>query len=194
MINRNFRRLWVLTLNLNLLSFTTVSKLTYTSYWITKITFLFSILTSLSKTYLNWNTSLTNSHENEIFLKHWKCWIYWSLLSIIKKFPNDILIKKTRMFKRDHKKVVIIMKMHYRNHICKLIKNCINAAKAYKIFKKNFIFKDVNIVNDVFHKFFNLRLKNYFSIDVYVNKFRNTINELKILSFKMIFNDNFLIY
>ena len=98
------------------------------------------------------------------------------------------------MFKRDHKKIVIIIKMRCRKHVRKLIKNCINAIKTYKIFEKNFIFKDVDIVNDAFYKFFNIRLKNYFSINAYVNKFRNTINELKTFSFKMILNDNFLIY
>ena len=111
-----------------------------------------------------------------------------------KKFSNDVSIKKTRVFKRDHKKVITIMKMRCRKHVRKLIKKCINAVETYKIFKENFIFKNVNIVNDAFHKLFNIHLKNYFSIDVYVNKFRNTINELKILSFKMILNDNFLIY
>ena len=40
------------------------------------------------------------------------------------------------MFKRDHKKVVIIIKMYCQKHIRKLIKNCINAAEAYKILKK----------------------------------------------------------
>ena len=111
-----------------------------------------------------------------------------------KKLSNDILIKKIRIFKRDHKKVVTIMKMRCRKHARKLIKNCINAAEVYKILKKNFIFKDVDIVNDVFHKLFNIRLKNYFSINVYVNKFRNTIDKLKTLFVKMIFNDNLLIY
>ena len=111
-----------------------------------------------------------------------------------KKLSNDVLIKKTRMFKRDHKKIVTIMKMRYQKHVHKLIENYINAGEAYKILKKNFIFKDVDIVNDTFHKLFNIRLINYFSIDAYVNKFRNTINKLKILSFKMILNDNFLIY
>ena len=67
-------------------------------------------------------------------------------------------------------------------------------SKHIKFLKKNFIFKDVDIVNDAFHKFFNICLKNYFSIDAYVNKFRNTINELKIFLFKMILNDNLLIY
>ena len=98
------------------------------------------------------------------------------------------------MFKRDHKKVVIIMKMRCRKHIRKLIKNCINATEIYKILKKNFTFKNINIVNDVFYKFFNIRLKIYFSIDAYINKFRNTIDELKIFFVKMIFDDNFLIY
>ena len=111
-----------------------------------------------------------------------------------KKFLSNVLIKKIRMFKRDHKKVVTIMKMRCQKHVRKLIENCINAVKIYKIFKKNFIFKDVDIVNDAFYKFFNIRLKDYFSIDAYVNKFRNIIDELKILSFKMILNDNFLIY
>ena len=111
-----------------------------------------------------------------------------------KKLSNDISIKKIRVFKRDHKKVVTIMKMRCQKHVRKLIKNCINAAEIYKIFKKNFIFKDASIVNNVFHKFFNIRLKDYFSIDVYVNKFRNTIDELKILSVKMTFNNNLLIY
>ena len=98
------------------------------------------------------------------------------------------------MFKRDYKKIVTIMKMRYRKHIRKLIKNCINAAEVYKIFKKIFIFKDTSIVNDVFYKFFNIRLKDYFSTDAYVNKFCNIINELKILFVKMIFDDNLLIY
>ena len=75
------------------------------------------------------------------------------------------------------------MKMYYRKYVRKLIKNCINAVETYKIFEKNFIFKDVDIVNDAFHKLFNICLKNYFSIDAYVNKFRNTIDELKIFSF-----------
>ena len=86
------------------------------------------------------------------------------------------------------------MKMRCRKHIRKLIKNCINTTEIYKIFKKNFIFKDASIVNDVFYKFFNIRLKDYFSINAYVNKFRNTINELKILFVKMTFDDNLLIY
>ena len=111
-----------------------------------------------------------------------------------KKLSNDVSIKKTRMFKRDHKKVVTIMKMRCRKHVRKLIENCIYAVEIYKIFKENFIFKDVDIVNNAFHKLFNIRLKDYFSIGAYINKFRNTINELKILSFKMILNDNFLIY
>ena len=111
-----------------------------------------------------------------------------------KKLSKNVLIKKIQMFRRDHKKIITILKMRYQNHVRKLIKNCINAIETNKIFKKNFIFKNINIVNDAFHKLFNIRLKNYFSIDVYVNKFRNTINELKILSFKMILNDNFLIY
>ena len=111
-----------------------------------------------------------------------------------KKFSNDVLIKKIRMFKCNHKKVVTIIKMRCRKHARKLIENCINIIETYKIFKKNFIFKDIDIVNDAFHKLFNIRLKNYFSIDAYVNKFRNTINKLKIFSFKMILNNNFLIY
>ena len=86
------------------------------------------------------------------------------------------------------------MKMHCRKHARKLIENCINAAEIYKIFKKNFTFKDVDIVNDVFHKLFNIRLKDYFSINAYVNKFCNTIDELKILSFKITFDNRFLIY
>ena len=84
--------------------------------------------------------------------------------------------------------------MRCRESARKLIKNCINAAETYKVFKKNFIFKNADIVNDAFHKFFNIRLKNYFSIDAYVNKFRNTINELKIFSFRLTFDDNLLIY
>ena len=83
------------------------------------------------------------------------------------------------MFKRDYKKVIIIMKMRCQKHVRKLIKNCINATEVYKIFKKNFIFKDAKIVNDVFYKLFNIRLKNYFSTDVYIIKFRNIINKLK---------------
>ena len=43
-------------------------------------------------------------------------------------------------------------------------------------------------------RFINICLEDYFSVDAYVNKFRNTIDELKIFSFKMILNDNFLIY
>ena len=86
------------------------------------------------------------------------------------------------------------MKMRCREHVRKLIKNCINAAEIYKILKKNFTFKDASMINDVFHKLFNIRLKDYFSIDAYVNKFRNTINKLKILSVKMILDDNLLIY
>ena len=111
-----------------------------------------------------------------------------------KKLSNDVSIKKIQVFKRDYRKVITIMKIRYRKHARKLIENYINAVEAYKIFKKNFIFKGVDIVNDAFHKFFNIRLKDYFSIDAYVNKFRNTINELKTFSFKMILNDNFLIY
>ena len=111
-----------------------------------------------------------------------------------KKLSNDVSVKKIRMFRRDHKKVVTIMKMRCRKHARKLIKNCINAAEVYKIFKKNFIFKDASIVNDVFHKLFNIRLKNYLLIDAYVYKFRNTIDELKILFVKMIFDNNLLIY
>ena len=111
-----------------------------------------------------------------------------------KKFSNIVSIKKIRIFKRDHKKVITIMKMRCRKHVRKLIKNYINAIKIYKILKKNFIFKNVDIINDVFHEFFNIRLKNYFSIDAYDNKFRNTIDKLKILSFKMILNNNLLIY
>ena len=111
-----------------------------------------------------------------------------------KKLSNDVSVKKIRMFERDHKKVVTIMKMRCRKHARKLIENCINAAEVYKIFKKNFTFKNVNIVNNVFYKLFNIRLKDYFSINIYVNKFRNTINELKILFVKMIFDDNLLIY
>ena len=111
-----------------------------------------------------------------------------------KKFSNDVSVKKTRMFERDHKKIVTIMKIRYRKHVRKLIENYINAAEVYKIFKKNFTFKNVDIVNDIFHKLFNIRLKDYFSINAYVNKFRNTINELKILFIKMTFDDNFLIY
>ena len=98
------------------------------------------------------------------------------------------------MFRRDHKKIVTIMKMRCRKHVRKLIENCINAVETYKIFEKNFIFKDVDIVNDAFHKLFNICLKDYFLIGAYVNKFRNTIDELKIFSFKMALNDNFLIY
>ena len=98
------------------------------------------------------------------------------------------------MFKRDHKKVVTIMKMRCRKHVRKLIENCINAAEVYKILKKNFIFKDASIVNDVFHKLFNIRLKDYFLIDAYINKFRNIIDELKTFSVKMILDNNFLIY
>ena len=108
-----------------------------------------------------------------------------------KKLSNNVSVKKILMFKRDHKKVVIIMKMHCRKHICQLIKNCINAAKIYKIFKKNFIFKDADTVNNVFYKLFNICLKDYFSIDIYIDKFRNTINKLKILSFKITFDANF---
>ena len=111
-----------------------------------------------------------------------------------KKFSKNVLIKKIWMFRRNYKKVIIIIKMRCRKYVRKLIKNCINAVKIYKIFKKNFIFKNVDIVNDAFYKFFNIYLKNYFSIDAYVNKFRNIIDELKIFSFKMILNDNFLIY
>ena len=111
-----------------------------------------------------------------------------------KKLSNNVSIKKTRMFRRDHKKAVTIIKMRYQKHVRKLIKNCINAVETYKILKKNFIFKSVDIVNDAFHKLFNIHLKDYFSVDAYVNKFRNTINKLKILSFKMILNDNLLIY
>ena len=98
------------------------------------------------------------------------------------------------MFRYDHKKIITIMKICCQKYVRKLIENCINAIETYKIFKENFIFKDADIVNDAFYKFFNIRLKDYFSINAYVNKFRNTINELKILSFKMILNDNFLIY
>ena len=86
------------------------------------------------------------------------------------------------------------MKIRCQEHVRKLIKNCINAIETYKILKKNFIFKNVDIVNDAFHKLFNIYLKDYFPIDAYVNKFRNTIDESKILSFKMTLNDNFLIY
>ena len=111
-----------------------------------------------------------------------------------KKLSNDVLIKKIRVFRRDHKKAVMIMKMRCRKHVRKLIENCINAVEIYKIFEKNFIFKDADIVNDAFYKLFNTRLKNYSSIDAYVNKFHNTINELKTFSFKMILNDNLLIY
>ena len=111
-----------------------------------------------------------------------------------KKLSNDVLVKKIQVFRRDYKKIVIIIKMRCRKHVCKLIKNCINAAEVYKIFKKNFTFKDANIVNNIFHKFFNICLKNYFSIDVYVNKFRNTIDELKILFVKITFDDKLLIY
>ena len=111
-----------------------------------------------------------------------------------KELSNDVLIKKIRVFRRDHKKIITIMKMRYRKHVRKLIENYINVIETYKIFEKNFIFKGVDIVNDAFHKLFNIRLKNYFSIDAYVNKFRNTIDELKIFSFKMILNDNLLIY
>ena len=111
-----------------------------------------------------------------------------------KKLSNDVSIKKTRMFKHDHKKIITIMKMRCQKHVRKLIENCINAVETYKILEKNFIFKNADIVNDAFHKLFNIRLKNYFSIDAYINKFRNTIDELKIFSFKMILNDNLLIY
>ena len=84
--------------------------------------------------------------------------------------------------------------MRCQKHARKLIEDCINAIKTYKIFEKNFTFKNADIINDAFYKLFNIRLKDYFSLDAYVNKFRNTIDELKIFSFKMILNDNFLIY
>ena len=67
------------------------------------------------------------------------------------------------------------MKIRCRKHVRKLIENFINVIKAYKIFKKIFIFKDFNIVNHVFHKLFNIRLKDYFLINAYGNKFCNTI-------------------
>ena len=111
-----------------------------------------------------------------------------------KKLSGDASVKKIWVFKRGHKKVITIMKMRYREHVRKLIENCINAIKTYKIFEENFIFKSAGIVNDAFHKLFNTRLKDYFSAGVYVNKFRNTVDELKIFSFKMILNDNLLIY
>ena len=60
------------------------------------------------------------------------------------------------MFKRDHKKVVTIMKMRCRKYVRKLNENCINAIQAYKIFEKNFIFKDADIVNNAFYKLFNI--------------------------------------
>ena len=96
-----------------------------------------------------------------------------------KNLSNDVLIKKIQVFRRDHKKVVIIIKIYYQKHACKLIENYINTIKIYKILEKNFIFKGADIVNDTFHKLFNIRLKNYFSVDAYVNNFRNTINKLK---------------
>ena len=71
--------------------------------------------------------------------------------------------------------------MCYGKHVRKLFENCINAAETYKILKKNIIFKNVDIVNDVFHELFNIRFKNYSSIDVYVNRFRNIIDKLKTL-------------
>ena len=111
-----------------------------------------------------------------------------------KKFSNNISINKIRVFNRDYKKIIIIIKMRYQKHARILIKTCINAIETYKLFEKNFIFEDVKIVNDAFYKFFNICLKNYFSINAYVNKFRNTINELKIFLFKITLNDNFLIY
>ena len=45
------------------------------------------------------------------------------------------------MFKRDHKKVITIMRMRCRKHICKLIENCINAIETYKILKKTSLLK-----------------------------------------------------
>ena len=86
------------------------------------------------------------------------------------------------------------MKIHCRKHIRKLIKNCINTIETYKILEKIFIFKDVDIVINAFYKLSNICLKDCFSIDAYVNEFRNIINELKIFSFKITLNDNLLIY
>ena len=152
----------------------------------------------------DFNVALKNIFKLKNFVD-WQLWkrnmfdalkIFDLLIFIIeyKKLSNDVSIKKTQMFKRGHKKAVTIMKMRCRKHVRKLIKDCINAIEAYKILKKNFIFKNVDIINDAFHKLFNTRLKDYFSIDAYINKFRNINNELKILSFKMILNDNLLIY
>ena len=53
-----------------------------------------------------------------------------------KKLSNNVSIEKTRMFRCDHKKVVIIMKMRCRKHVRKLIENYINAAETYIILKK----------------------------------------------------------
>ena len=48
-----------------------------------------------------------------------------------KTLSNNVLIKKIRRFKRDSMKIITIIKMRYRKHVRKLIKNCINAIKTY---------------------------------------------------------------
>ena len=51
------------------------------------------------------------------------------------------MIFQLRKLKCSDAIIVTIIKMRYRKHARKLIKNCINAAEVYKILEKNLVSK-----------------------------------------------------
>ena len=84
--------------------------------------------------------------------------------------------------------------MRCREHSRSLIDELINVAQTWKIFEINFTSKSVDVVNDLFNKFENCRLKNYFILVVYVNKFRYIVEKISDFSIKVKLDNNFLIY
>ena len=69
---------------------------------------------------------------------------------------EDAFNNQIKFFHRKYKKCITIIKIRCHEYSQKLIKNYFNIVKIFVILKTNFIFKNVNIIFDVFYKLFNI--------------------------------------
>jgi hypothetical protein len=101
--------------------------------------------------------------------------------------------KKVKKFKIDNLKTITIIRNRLKCNDRNLLKNEINAIKAWQILKKSFSSCDSEVLNDLFIKLWIIILIISQDVIDYARRFKKTLQDIREMIIEMFINDNILI-